>query len=64
MLGLVVVNRDPHPMTFQWPEALAPLRSRGVVRRVNEPDTDLPLPPERKGRLTLPPAHAIVAVRE
>lgn len=63
MLGTVIVNREAVPLDLQLPDAVANLLDRTVMRRINEPRADLPVPAPRKGRLQIPPAHALIAIR-
>ncbi len=61
MMGMLVVNRDATPMTFDWPKELNHLRKDAVMRKINEPDVDLPLPKSTGSKIKIPSACAIVA---
>ncbi len=63
LMGMVVVNRDGKKMKFKWPAVLEDLRGSAVLRRINNPDADLPLPAMNDGCLVVPPAHAVIAMR-
>ncbi len=63
LYGMVVVNRDAVDMEFCWPETLRDLYADAVMRRMNEPGVDLPLPTLRNGKMRLPKAHAVIAPR-
>ncbi len=61
MMGMLVINRDAATMTFDWPTSLKHLRSNAVMRKINEPDVDLPLPKAAGSKIKIPSAHAIIA---
>ncbi|GJM24682.1 MAG: hypothetical protein DHS20C16_10970 [Phycisphaerae bacterium] len=61
MMGMLVVNRDAAPMTFDWPKSLSHLRENAVMRKINKPDVDLPLPKSAGNKVKIPSASAIIA---
>jgi hypothetical protein len=61
MLGTIVVNRDPHPLNLELPPGMARGLAQGVFRKIGAPHDDLPVPPVRGGKLTLPAGHALIA---
>ncbi len=63
LMGAVIVNRDALPLDLELPKAVAELLDRAVLRRINEPDTDLPVPAPRGQRWSLPAGHALIAIR-
>jgi hypothetical protein len=61
MMGMLIVNRDAAPMTFDWPGPLSHLRKNAIMRKINEPDSDLPLPKATGNKIKIPSACAIIA---
>jgi hypothetical protein len=63
LYGLIVVNRDPLPLEITLPAGLADLRDRLVLRPFKHDDVEIPIRPAPRGRLVIPPGHALVAAR-
>ena len=61
MMGLLVVNRDAAPMTFEWPKELNHLRKNAVMRKIDEPNVDHPLPKAPGNTIKIPSGWAIIA---
>lgn len=63
LLGVVLVNRDHQPLTVNLPDSLRDLLDCAVLRSFRAPDIDRPAPQPRGGKLTIPSAHALIAIR-
>ncbi len=61
MMGMLVVNRDAAPMTFEWPKELNHLRKNAVMRKIDEPNVDHPLPKASGSTIKIPSGWAIIA---
>lgn len=61
LVGAIVVNRLDKPMTLRCPETIRRTLARATLRPFGQPDRQKPAPKLAGDKLTVPPAHAVVA---